>query len=91
MKTLELDLTKMKSQCGSGGTTAFTVLSNLWYSLDDEAEVRVKASRGFQQENVELFAMAFADRGVKILSKVESGDDIEYKIYLPKKMTKQKT
>jgi hypothetical protein len=85
MKSLELDLLSMKSQCGAGGTTAFTILSNVWYSLDEEAEVKVKASKGFQQENVDLFVMAFSDRGVKVLYKKETQDVVEYVIYLPKR------
>ncbi len=74
MKSLELDLLSMKSQCGAGGTTAFTILSNVWYSLDEEAEVKVKASKGFQQENVDLFVMAFVrQRGKSAFQKGDPG------------------
>jgi len=46
-------------------------------------EVEIIALKGIQAGQVEMWAEAMKEKGVKILDKNDGGDKIVYKVYLP--------
>jgi hypothetical protein len=54
-----------------------------WLSEGGNQEVEIIAVKGVQADQVEMWAEAMKDKGVKILSKLDEGDKVIYKVYLP--------
>jgi hypothetical protein len=54
-----------------------------WLSEGGNQEVEIIAVKGVQADQVEMWAEAMKDKGVKILSKQDEGDKVIYKVYLP--------
>jgi hypothetical protein len=54
-----------------------------WLSEGGNQEVEIIAVKGVQSDQVEMWAEAMRDKGVKILSKSDEGDKVIYRVYLP--------
>jgi hypothetical protein len=54
-----------------------------WLSEGGNQEVEIIAVKGVQSDQVEMWAEAMKDKGVKILSKSDEGDKVIYRVYLP--------
>ena len=76
-----LDLRQSDTKCGSN-SPALSIM-RFWLSEGGNQEVEIIALKGIQSDQVELWAEAMKERGVKILDKRDEGDKIIYKVYLP--------
>lgn len=76
-----LDLRQSDTKCGSS-SPALTIM-RFWLSEGGNQEVEIIAVKGVQADQVEMWAEAMKDKGVKILSKLDEGDKVIYKVYLP--------
>lgn len=79
--TEEIDLSKETGGCGANAPAV--VLMKKWLELGGNREIKVLATPGVQVDQVEMWAEAMKEQGVKILSKEERDGRIVYSIYLP--------
>ena len=79
MKTI--DLRQSDTKCGSS-SPALSIM-RFWLSEGGNQEVEIIAVKGVQADQVELWAEAMKERGVKILEKRDEGDKVVYRVYLP--------
>lgn len=77
----ELDLSKQSGGCGAS-TTSISLMK-FWLETGGNQEVKIIAQQGVQADEVEMWAMAMQEKGVKILKKEILGDKVIYNIYLP--------
>ncbi|BDC18150.1 hypothetical protein [Acidianus sp. HS-5] len=77
----ELDLTKQSGGCGSN--TPSVSLMKFWLEIGGNQEVKIIALQGVQADQVEMWAMAMQEKGVKILNKEFNEDKVIYTVYLP--------
>ncbi|BFH73635.1 hypothetical protein SJAV_15790 [Sulfurisphaera javensis] len=76
-----LDLRQSDTKCGSN-SPALSIM-RFWLSEGGGQEIEIIALKGLQADQVEMWAEAMKEKGVKILSKSDEGDKIVYKVYLP--------
>lgn len=76
-----IDLRQSDTKCGSN-SPALTIM-RFWLGEGGNQEVEIIALKGIQADQVEMWAEAMKEKGVKILSKSDEGDKIVYKIHLP--------
>jgi len=76
-----LDLRESDTKCGSS-SPALSIMK-FWLSEGGNQEVEIIALKGIQADQVEMWAEAMKEKGVKILDKNDEGDKIVYKVYLP--------
>lgn len=76
-----LDLRESDTKCGSS-SPALSIMK-FWLSEGGNQEVEIIALKGIQADQVEMWAEAMKEKGVKILDKKDEGDKIVYKVYLP--------
>ncbi|MDT7900652.1 MAG: hypothetical protein RRE78_01935 [Acidianus sp.] len=77
----ELDLTKQSGGCGAN--TPSVSLMKFWLETGGNQEVKIIALQGVQADQVEMWAMAMQEKGVKILNKEFSENKVIYTVYLP--------
>jgi len=76
-----LDLRESDTKCGSN-SPALSIM-RFWLGEGGNQEVEIIALKGIQADQVEMWAEAMKEKGVKILDKNDEGDKIIYKVYLP--------
>ena len=76
-----LDLRQSDTKCGSN-SPALSIM-RFWLSEGGNQEVEIIAVKGVQSDQVEMWAEAMKDKGVRILSKNDEGDKVIYRVYLP--------
>jgi len=76
-----LDLRQSDTKCGNN-SPALSIM-RFWLSEGGNQEVEIIAVKGVQSDQVEMWAEAMRDKGVKILSKSDEGDKVIYRVYLP--------
>ena len=76
-----LDLRESDTKCGSS-SPALSIM-RFWLGEGGNQEVEIIALKGIQADQVEMWAEAMKEKGVKILDRNDEGDKIIYKVYLP--------
>jgi ABC-type metal ion transport system substrate-binding protein len=79
--TEEIDLTKETGSCGANAPAV--VLMRKWLETGGNREIKVLATPGAQEDQVEMWAQAMKEQGVKIVSKEKVDGKVTYLIYLP--------
>ncbi|EZQ10847.1 MULTISPECIES: hypothetical protein [Acidianus] len=77
----DLDLSNQSGGCGSN-SPALTLMK-FWLEVGGNQKVSVIAQEGVQADQVEMWAAAMQEKGVKILNKTLKGNKIIYEIFLP--------
>lgn len=76
-----LDLTKLSGGCGANSPSV--ALMKFWLESGGSQEIQVIALNGVQADQVDMWAAAMQDKGVKILKKEVVDNKVIYTIYLP--------
>jgi hypothetical protein len=77
----ELDLTVADTKCGSDSPSVR--IMRFWVEVGGEKDIIIKALKGVQVDQVDMWAIAMEDKGVKILEKKDEGNSVLYKVRLP--------
>ncbi|QKR00557.1 hypothetical protein GWK48_09355 [Metallosphaera tengchongensis] len=77
----EIDLTKQSGGCGANSPAV--TLMKYWLESGGNREVKVLATPGVQSDQVEMWATAMGEQGVKILKKDNENNMMVYIIHLP--------
>ncbi|ARM75090.1 hypothetical protein [Acidianus manzaensis] len=77
----ELDLTKSSGGCGANSPSVS--LMKFWLEVGGNQEVKIIVTQGVQADQVDMWAAAMQDKGVKILNKEIKEDRVIYTVYLP--------
>ncbi|ABP94781.1 MULTISPECIES: hypothetical protein [Metallosphaera] len=79
--TDEVDLTKQSGGCGANSPAV--TLMKFWLETGGNRDIKVFATPGVQADQVDMWAMAMSDQGVKILKKDNEDGKVVYIIHLP--------
>jgi len=77
----ELDLTVADTKCGSDSPSVR--IMRFWVEVGGDKDVVIKALKGVQVDQVEMWSLAMEEKGVKVLEKKDEGNVMIYKIHLP--------